>query len=79
MKIKKKIKQIMAYALALAMLCGVLPSNAAISSAATQKSVSLASHMWLEWQSKQRDLVCEYEENIVGYDVIFDSDKNIER
>lgn len=33
----------MAYALALAMLCGVLPSNAAISSAATQKSVSLTS------------------------------------
>ena len=43
------------------------------------KKFPFASHMWLEWQSKQRDLVCEYEENIVGYDVIFDSDKNIER
>ena len=38
-----------------------------------------ASHMWLEWQGEQKALVCEYEENIVGYDVIFDSDKNIER
>ncbi len=38
-----------------------------------------ASHMWLEWQGEQRALVCEYDENIVGYDVIFDSDKNIER
>lgn len=38
-----------------------------------------ASHMWLEWQGEQRALVCEYDENIVGYDVIFDSDKNIKR
>lgn len=37
------------------------------------------SHMWLEWQGEQRSLICEYDENIVGYDVIFDSDKNIER
>lgn len=43
------------------------------------KKFPFSSHMWLEWQGKQERLVCEYEENIVGYDIIFDSDKNIER
>lgn len=43
------------------------------------KKFPFSSHMWLEWQGEQRNLVCECDENIVGYDVIFDSDINIER
>lgn len=43
------------------------------------KKFPFSSHIWLEWEGKDHALVCECEENIVGYDVIFDSDKHIER
>lgn len=46
------------------------------------KKFPFSSHIWLEWKSSNINeckLVCEFEENIVGFDVIFDSDKDIER
>lgn len=43
MKIKRKMKRIMAFALALALLCGIIPANSMVASAATTASVKLTS------------------------------------
>lgn len=43
MKTKRKFKRILSFVLAVVMLCGMLPSNATVASAATTASVSLSS------------------------------------
>lgn len=43
------------------------------------KKFPFSSHIWLEYKEKKHMLVCEHEGNVVGYDVIFDSDKDIGR
>lgn len=43
MKVKGKVKRILSFVLAVVMLCGMLPSNATVASAATTASVSLSS------------------------------------
>lgn len=43
MKVKKKLRRIMSFVLAVVMLCGIVPTNALVASAATTASVSLTS------------------------------------
>lgn len=43
MKTKRKFKRILSFVLAVVILCGMLPSNATVASAATTASVSLSS------------------------------------
>lgn len=43
MKVKKKLRRILSFVLAVVMLCGIVPTNALVASAATTASVSLTS------------------------------------
>lgn len=43
MKTKRKLRRILSFVLAVVMLCGIIPSNATVASAATTASVSLSS------------------------------------
>lgn len=43
------------------------------------KKFPFSSHIWLEWKGEGHNLVCESDENIVGYDIIFDSEEKFGR